>query len=78
MAEIVRNRSRSLKNRLHFTHQNISLRIFFQAFSNNFIYDRALDSLSLRSLHGQVCLVIYFRLKMNTSIKFETKEEHES
>ena len=51
---------------------------FFQAFSNNFIYGRALDSLSLRSLYGQVCLVIFFRLKMNTSIKFETKEEHES
>lgn len=76
-----RNRSKSfeiVKKQTTFYTSEHFLAHFFQAFSNNFIYDRALDSLSLRSLHGQVCLVIYFRLKMNTSIKFETKEEHES
>lgn len=77
MAEIVRNRSRSLKTD-YILHIRAFPCAFFQAFSYNFIYGRALGPLSLRSLHGQVCLVIYFRLKMNTSIKFETKEEHES
>lgn len=76
-----RNRSKSfeiVKKQTTFYTSEHFLAHFFQAFSNNFIYGRALDPLSLRSLHGQVCLVIYFRLKMNTSIKFETKEEHES